>query len=405
MSTPPGFVFPVQIGPQGLVPQSPNSLLTQLIANATALSPGLTANLPGSMIEDISSTDVAAIALSDQAKVELVNSLTSLAANVFTLQQLGQMAGVYLGQPTNTSVNLIFTGTIGYVIANGFLVSDGTNSYAVQTGGVITNTGMSAAITAIAINPGTFAVPANTVTQLRTSVPLTITLTVTNPNPGNPGGTQETYFAYRTRVLQAGLAACVGGPRFIKTAIGVVLGAQANLISVQPSAGGIRIVVGGSANSFDIAFAIFSSVGDIGVLLGSAINSGRNVTVSLLDYPDTYAVTYVGAVQQTVSVNVTWNTTLTNFTGGGAFPSLVQQPLVDYINALGVGQVINIFEMNEIFQDAVAAVLSPAYLTRLVFSVSINGTPTPPGTGTGAVSGDPEGYFFALASGVTVEQG
>jgi hypothetical protein len=79
--------------------------------------------------------------------------------------------------------------------------------------------------------------------------------------------------------------------------------------------------------------------------------------------------------------------------------------LVNYINGLGIGQVINVLEMNEIFQAAVESVLDSSLLTRLVFSVSINGTPTSPATGTYAISGDAESSFFALTTGIAVAQG
>lgn len=397
---------------QGLQPQAPASLQAQLLAAVAAVTPGYTANLPGSMIEDISSTDVGAIALIDSAKVELVNSLTPDGANEFILGQLGtQYIGQGApGQPTNTQVNVVFSSTsIGYVITNGFLVSDGTNAYQVQIGGPITNTGSSAPMTAIAVNPGSFAVPVNTVTTVQTSVPSSITLTVTNPVAGTPGSlTGESWQSFRARVLQSGLAASVGTGRYIKTLIGQLLGAQSNLISVQQASGGLRVVVGGGggANTFQIANAIYESVADVSTLQGSAINPGaRNVTVSLNDYPDTYNVLYVSSPQQTVTMTVTWNTVLTSFTGGAAFPSLVQGPLVAYLNALGIGQVINVLEMNEIFQEAVAAVLDPSLLTRLVFSVAINSVVTAPGTGTYAITGDPESFFFAIPSGITVVQG
>jgi len=412
MSTPNPFSeysydFPVVLTASGLQPQQPQSLLAQLLANVASTNPGYTANLPGSMVEDVSSTDVAAISLCDQAKVETVNSLTPYGANLFTLGQLGT---IYLGQgqpglPTNTSVLVEFTGTVGYVINNGFLVSDGTNVYQVQGGGVIGSGGTSALLTAIAINSGAFSVPANTVTQLVTSVPSSITLAVNNPNAGTPASAAETPYAYRSRVLTAGLAACVGGPRLIKTQIGVQLGAQANLISVQAASGGIRVVVGGSASTYSIAYAIFSSIPDPSILQGSAVSSGRNVTVSLIDYPDTYSILYVAAPVQTVTMTVTWNTVLTSFTGGGAFPGLVQAPLAAYINGLGVGQVINVLEMLEIFQSAVEPVLDVSLLTRLVFTVYINSVETAPATGTYAISGDPESSFSCAASAVTVTQG
>ncbi|HEY6927447.1 MAG TPA: hypothetical protein VI653_28490, partial [Steroidobacteraceae bacterium] len=99
------------------------------------------------------------------------------------------------------------------------------------------------------------------------------------------------------------------------------------------------------------------------------------------------------------------NTILANFTGGAAFPSLVQQPLVNYINSIPIGNPINVMEMNQVFQNAVSSLLDPSLLTRLVFTVFISGVSTPPASGTYAVSGDPESYFTAVTTGITVTQG
>lgn len=408
MSTPFPFNFPIVMTAQGLQPQSPASLLNQLLAAVASTNPGYTANLPGALIEDISSTDIAAVSLIDQAKVDTVNSLTPNGANLFLLGLLGQ---IYIGQsqpgqPTNTSVAVVFSGTVGFVIPNGILVGDGTNVYQVQVGGVIAGGGSSSPITAISVNPGSFGVPIGTVTIILTSIPAGVSLTVTNPLAGNPGGTVETAFAFRARVLQAGLAASVGTSRYIKTLLGQILGSQANLVSVKQASGGLRIVVGGSADQFDIANAIYMSVADPSTLQGH-VAGGSNITVSLIDSPDTVNILYVQAIQQTITMSIVWNTVLTSFTGGAAFPALVQAPLVAYINGLGVGQVINVLEMNEIFQNAVQAVLDASLLTRLVFTVNINGTPTAPGSGTYAITGDAEGFFFTAldGSGIAVTQG
>lgn len=400
------FDFPVVITSAGLQPQAPSSLQQQLLTTVAATNPGYTANLPGSLIEDISSTDVAAISLCDQAKVELVNSLSPNTANVFLQTQLAQVYGVPQGLPTNTAVNVVFSGTVGYVIANGFLVGDGSNTYQVQGGGVITNSGSSTPITAVSVNTGSFGVAASTVTTLLTSVPGSVTLSVTNPLAGTPGvATAETNESWNQRILQAGLAASVGTPRYIKTQIGQVLGVPSNQISVQQSGTSLRIVVGGTPNVYSVAYAIFISIDNPGILTGSAVSGTRNVTVSLNDYPDTYSMLYVAAVSQTITLSVTWNTILGSFTGGAAFPSLVQQPLANYVNSVAIGNPINVMEMNQIFQTAVASLLDPSLLTRLVFTVFINGSSTAPASGTYAVSGDPEGYFTCATSGITVTQG
>jgi hypothetical protein len=407
MSTPNPFNFPVTLTDTGVQPTQPATILQQLLAAVAAQVPGYTASLPASLIEDVSSTDVAAIALTDSYRVELINSLTPFGANIFVLNALASIYGLQQGTTTNTTVSVVFAGTVGYVVPNGFLVSDGTNAYQVQGGGPINSGGSSSPMVAIALQSGaTFAVPANTVTQLLTSVPGTITLSVNNPSAGTPGGTAETPSAFRARVLQAGLAASVGTSRYIKTLIGNLIGSQSNLVSVQVVTGvGLRIVVGGTASTYEIANAIFQSVADPSTLQGSAINSLRNVTVGLIDYPDTYEIVYVASPSQTVTMTITWNTDATGFTGGAAFPALVQPVIAAYINAIGIGQPINVLEMNELFQEAVADILDPSLLTRLVFSVSINSVVTAPGSGTYAITGDAESYFSCVPSGITIVQG
>ena len=66
---------------------------------------------------------------------------------------------------------------------------------------------------------------------------------------------------------------------------------------------------------------------------------------------------------------------------------------------------INELEMIDIFQQAVENVLDASNLTRIVFQVNINNVLTPPATGTYAISGDAESYFFALANNIAVAQG
>lgn len=404
------FDFPVVVTADGLQPQDPALIQQQLLAKVAVTNPGYTANLPGILIDDISGTDVAAISLIDQGKVDLVNSLTPNGANQFLLGQLGT---IYIGEgqpgkPTNTSVPVVFQGTVGYVIPQGILIGDGSgHAFQVQPSpnGVISSGGSSGVLTAISVQPGSFGVPANTANRVLTSVPASVSLTVNNPTDGTPGGAAETWSSFRARVLQAGQAACVGGPRLIKTLIGRVDGVHPNLISVVPVTGGLKVIVGGG-DAYQVASAILQGVGDPTRLVGSATTI-RNINVVLIDPPNTYPVVFVNPPEQTVTMTITWNTTFSGFTGGGAFPSLVQAPLVAYINSIAVGQPINVLEMNEIFQQAVADVLDPDFLTRLVFAVSINGTPTAPGSGTYAISGDPESYFFTAldGSGITVTQG
>ncbi len=313
----------------GLQPQSPSSLLAQLLALVSSTNPDYTANLPGTLIEDISSTDVGALTLIDQLRVELVNSLTPYGANAFLLNQLGAIYGVAQGTDTNTSVYVVFTGTPGYVINRGFTVSDGTYQYIIQDGGIIQSGGTSAQLYAVATQTGSWAVPANTVTQLITSIPTGVTLTVTNPNTGTPSSGAQSLSDYRSQVLQAGRAASQGMATYLKTLVGNVPGVQKRLVSaVQVNGGGWEIIVGGG-DPYAIAYAIYSSLLDISTLAGSTnsvtaitqanpgqvttylnhgLTTGETATLSGVNpsnYNGSYTITVIDEKNFTIGVNTT----------------------------------------------------------------------------------------------------
>ena len=269
--------LPTIITSAGLQPQTPQAVLAQLIANVLQTNPGYTANLPMSLVEDISSTDVAAVLLADQARVDSVNSLTPLGANVFTISQLGQQFGIKPGAATNTSVFVQFVGTPGFVIQKGFTVGDGVYQYVIQDGGIVgvdrgDGNGVSALLFAVATQTGTWAVPSGTVQTLATSVPTPNVLTVNNPNAGFPSTAAESEDAYRSRVLQAGLASSTGQPTMLKTLLSNVSGVQTNLISViqLPANAGFEIIVGGG-DPYQVGYAIYKAGVDLSSLVGSTI--------------------------------------------------------------------------------------------------------------------------------------
>jgi hypothetical protein len=133
--------------------------------------------------------------------------------------------------------------------------------------------------------------------------------------------------------------------------------------------------------------------------------NNRNVSVNVLDYPDTYTVPFVNPPQQTVTMAVTWNTTSGNVISNESIAQLAAPALAAYVNSLAVGAPMNLYVLQSTFQNAVASILPQAQITRLVFAVSINGVGVSPQAGTGIISGDTESYFFALASGITIAQG
>lgn len=476
------MTLPTVITEAGLEPQSPADLRTQLIALATAADPGLTTNLPGALIEDIASTQVAGLTLIDSARVETVDSLTPYGANAFLLNALGQIYGVQQGIGTNTSVFVVFTGTVGFVVSIGFTVSDGTNQYVVQDGGIIASSGSTQPLFCVAINAGSFPVPANTVTTLVTSVPGSVTLACANPQDGISAVGAQTEEDYRSQVLQAGRASAQGMTTFLKTLVANVFGVQQRLVSVRQASGGWEVIVGGG-DPYQVANAIFQSLFDINDLVGSTISiaavtkanpgvattdlnhglttgqanvfianaagggftalnnvsaytvtvideknfsfgvntsgysgtytagsgtvtpNARNIVVSVNDYPDTYSIPFVSPPQQSVTIGLIWNTTATNTVSPTAVAQLGAQAISDYVNSIPVGAPINLFELQSVFQASVANLIPPALLSRMVFTIAINGVNVSVDSGTGLFDGDPESYFLMSPANVTITQG
>ena len=407
----------------GVQPQQPAALLARIIAYVSSFNAGFTATLPASMIEDITSTEVAAAALCDQAWIDLVNSLAPLTANPYLLNQLGQIYGPIPNTPTNTSVFVQFFGTPGYVIKPGFIVSDGTYQYIVQDGGIIATSGSSAGLYSVATVPGSWAVPPNTVTELGTSVPAIYTLTCTNPSTGIPGliGV-ETEQSYRARVLQAGLAAGQGTPALLRTMLGLVSGVQTRLIGNQLTDGLWKIIVGGG-DPYQVAYAIYQALGPgIAALSGSilavtGITRATNAVVTtslnhgyatgqIINIAGVVGMTEVNGVPYTITVltettfelNVNSSGYTAYVSGGVVTPNFrnVVVDIIDFPDTYAIPFVVppqqtvqitltwNTTATNFISADAVAQLGSPALVN---YVVGANIEPQPPDLDPALVAG------------------
>lgn len=391
----------LQFNSQGPQPTPASTLLATLLANVAAQVPDYTANLPGTLIEDISSTCVGALALMDQARVDAVNNVSPNVANPYLLAQFGALLGIPQGTATNTSVYVVFSGPAGAVIPKGFIVSDGTYQYAVQDGGVIGSSGSSPELYAYATQTGSWAVAANSVTQIITST--TYSLTVTNPNAGTAGTGAESTDDYRTQLIQSFQSPAQGMSSYLRSTLEQISGVTPRLVSVIQASGGWEVICGGG-DEYSVGEAIYKGVVDLSTLVGSSTTS-RNVNVTIQDGPNSYNITFVNPPAQTVTGTVTWNTNLTNFTAVSQVEQLVAPAIVSYINSITVGDPINELDMTAVFQDAVSSVLSVANISALDYSISINGTVTPPSTGTSLITSDPESYFSAADNAITVTKG
>ncbi len=399
--------IPLVMSAAGPVATSPATLRQNLTDGVAATNPGYTANLPGSLIEDIASTDVGALVTIDQARVDAINSITPYGANAFVLAQQGAMLGVKQGAANNTSVLLVFSDTSapGYTIPAGFIISDGTYQYVLQDGGTLSSTGVSVPLLAVSNQSGTWAVPQNTVTQIVTSLPTpyNTTLTVTNPQAGTPATSVESVQEYRARVMTANQVGGQATPAFLQTLLGELPGVTPRLVSIVQSTFGWEVICGGG-DPYQVAGAIYAGTLDLSTIVGSNTIS-RNVTVTITDPPNKYNITYVNPPQQVVTIAAVWNTNLSNFTAGAQVDQLAAPAIQSYINGITVGQPINLNSMTAQFISAVSSVLSVDNLSALTYTVRINGSVVTPEAGTELIASDPESYFYATAAGVTVTQG
>jgi hypothetical protein len=339
--------------------------------------------------------------------VDAINSVTPYGANAFILAQQGIMLGIPQGAATNTSALVVFSGIAvpGYVLQKGTVVGDGTYQYVLQSGTVIQSTGQSPAALVVANQVGTWSVPAGAINQIITSLPspYNTDVTVSNPQAGTPSTTVQSVQDYRAQIMQAQQIAGQGTPAFITTLLQAVPGVTARLVTVLQTTFGWEVICGGG-DPYAVAYAIYQGTLDLSTIVGSNTSS-RNVTVSIVDSPNTYNLTYVNPPQQVVTVQAIWNTNLPNFTSGAQVNALAAPAIQSYINSIVVGQPMNLNAMSAAFQGAVASVLAVSNLSALTFIVTVNGSVVTPEAGTELITGDPESYFQCNADGVTVNQG
>ena len=387
-------------GPQ---PTPPSTLRNAVLQAVAAAVPDYTANLSGTLIEDILSTQMGALVTMDQARVDAVDSVSPAQATPTIIQAQGAMFGIPQGTTNNASANVQFSGLSGAVIPAGTVVSDGTNQYAIQTAAVIASTGVSQLVLAVATTFGTWAIPANSITTIVTSLPKSFNATVTNPATGTPATSAQTVQGYRGTIFGAFNQAAQGVPGYITQQLNQVSGVNPLLTSIQQVNGGWKVLCAGG-DPVAMAGAIYLSVLDLSTIVGSS-DSAINVIESVFDGPNSYSVTFVTPVQNAVTMSVEWTTNIVNFGAGSIVNGLATPALISYINSLGTNQPINLGVAQQVFTNAVASMLPAAALSGIAFTVLINDVQTSPGAGLQIIPPPTtDGYFYCTPSGVTVAQ-
>lgn len=396
------------ITPSGLVPRDPAEIQADIITRVTRARPGYTASIPGSMVDDILGTEVAAVTLMEQARAETINSLTSPTAQPYILNRIGTQLGVQPGTVTNGSVDVVaVNSTPGFVFNKGFIISDGNKQYVLTTPTAVKPDGTTDPMNFVCQTSGTFAIPAGTVKILVTGLPDGITVNLSNPQDGVPGKAQEDISSYRARIMETQRAVSQGFISTLRTTLQQVPGVSSRLISIAYTGSditaGYRVIVGGGDDTA-VAVAIFTSMFDLPALMQST-DASRNVTVNLRDGSDTYAIPFVRPLQQSVGVTVTWNTLSGNVISDDAVTQVVQPAVLAYINGIQGGGYINENVLRKRVTDAMSTVLPEEDITRLVFGYTIDGAVVAPPAGEQEIKGNDEGYFVTNVAAISVVRG
>jgi hypothetical protein len=135
---------------------------------------------------------------------------------------------------------------------------------------------------------------------------------------------------------------------------------------------------------------------------GVVTPNSRNQIISIIDYPDTYTIPFIVPYSQTVSILLEWNTISINTASAEAVAQLTAPPIANYINSIYVGQPINIYEIQNIFQNTVASIIPPSQIAIINITVTIDGVVVPPVMGEGVVYGDAQSYFSTSSALVSV---
>ena len=203
----------------------------------------------------------------------------------------------------------------------------------------------------------------------------------------------------------------VGSSAFIGT--GSISGTTMTITAV--TAGTITLgcpITGTGVAANTIVTAFVSGTGGIGtytVSVSQSVSSetlssgGSAETIAIQDFPDTYTITFVIPLQQSVNVAIDWTTVAgTNFVSNTVVSAAVQPAMVNYINSLYVGQPISVLEMQQVFQTATATIIPQANINKLTFAVQINGVNVSPDANGILIHGSSEGYFYTTTANITV---
>lgn len=407
--------LPLDMTATGPIPTPISTINQVFLAKVSATVPDYTAQLPGTLIEDMSSTATGGLSLMESMRIDAVNAVAPGSASPFVVNQMGANSyGIEYNLPQNASTFVnVTTNTPGLIVPAGVLLTDTSGTqYQTQASGICDSTGIATGIFILATSPGTGAPPANTVTTITTPPPNGVTWSATNPLAGLPSQGTETQQAYASRVLLASQATAAGFTAYLRTQLGKVSGVVPRLVRVIQNAQGQWEILVGGGNPYQVAQAIAQSCFDFTNLVGATLFvtniTNANPGVVTTEFPhglETGAqielvnltgmtglggeLTITVLSPTTFSVGVNTTSSGTYVPGASVTPNPINQniTIIDYPDTYNVpfvtprqqmvtvGLIWNTTDLNAVAESAVVQVGLPAimgYINTLIAGSPIN---------------------------------
>lgn len=270
----------------------------------------------------------------NQTAIAVYNQFSPVTAQGAGLSSIVKTNGIRRLIPTNSQVDLLIGGTVGTVINNGSVTDPSGNTWVLPSVVTIPGGG-SILVGALCKAKGAIVAAANTINTIAT--PTFGWSTVTNPNAASVGQLVETDAALRSRQT---LAVALPALTVLESTVAALKGIP-GVISVTPYENATNTTDANGLPAHSVSFVVLG--GDataIATVIARRKTPGTATygtsTVNVVDQVGiTHPINFFipGTVRVAVAVTVK---ALTGWTT--AIGVQLRQAIVDYINAIGVGQ-------------------------------------------------------------------
>jgi hypothetical protein len=373
----------------GLTTTPLDDLYNNFLAAVEVARPDVSVRLPSELLEGFCASATFGINQAENTLAYAVNAITPLGANELALKAQAYQMGIEKNTTTRTAVWVTFTGTAGYVLNQGFVVSDGTYQYMTSAAAIINSSGI-AVVYCVATNDGAWSIQIGTVTTLISSKPIAVTLSCTNTETGIPSLAEESLAELRGRVILAMKITANGTIPYLKTLLELI-GIEPRLISV--SSGGTAVYVGGGiVDNYDVAFAVFKSGLNHALLTGTT-------TKTINNYPNNYDVKFTIATPLASSLTLQYTTSGHDYISESAIAAAAKTAITDYINSLAIGYGLNLLRIKEVFLQSTASIIDSQFINAIDISAT---TPADDGSGDQVYAIAADRYLTALTSAISI---